>query len=163
MKVTIKNKDFYKFTMPDTQAKDVVSTDVDNGFEGNFNKLSKIKTNDELHAFYDNVIAQFVSEAGLTGTVTKNMSWVNALQKFYDIPTHNFKLDFEGKTFLLKHFVRVADDTSKLHAVIDEEKIEVDVNENDILIFSKDTFYGFDQNLSDTTLITLTIVFSVKD
>lgn len=163
MKLTIKNKDFYKFTLPNTQAKDVVSSDVDSGFEGNFDKLSKIKTNEEMHAFYDSVIGQFMSEAGLTGSVTKNMSWVNALQKFYDIPTHNFKLDFEGKTFLLKHFVRIASDTSKLHTVIEEEKIEIESNENDILIFSKDTFYGFDQNLSDTTLITLTIVFSIKE
>lgn len=163
MKVTIKNKDFYKFTMPDTQAKDVVSADVDNNFEGNFNRISKIKTNDEMHAFYDNVISQFMSEAGLSGTGTNQMSWVNALKKFYDIPTHNFNLDYEGKVFLLKHFVRVAPDTSKLHALIEEEKVEIETNENDVLIFSKDTFYGFDQNLSDTTLITLTIVFSIKE
>ncbi len=164
MKLKLKNKDFYKFTMSDTQARDIVSTDIDNGFEGDFNKLSKTKTNDEMYALYDSVISQFLSEAGLSENVTKNMSWVNSLAKYFDIPSHNFKLNYEGQTFLLKHFVRVTDDNPKLHAVVEDEKLTVDqIAENDILIFSKDTVYGFDQNLSDTNLVVLTIVFSVEE
>lgn len=162
MIIELHGQQFFKSAMADTSARDIISADIDRNFEGNFQKITKSMSNEEFLQKYDAIISQFMTEANLTGTVTKNLFWVNHMKQYFSIPPHKFNVDYDGQTFILKHYVRWSPSNPKIHHIINDTTFSIDdINQNDVLIYNKDVESGVETNSAEDHLVILSLTFTI--
>jgi hypothetical protein len=123
--------------------------------------LTKLN-NDDVFRVYKNVLEEFKQELSLSGNIVVHQSWINNYSNDDFIGVHNHSILFDGKSFTAIHYLQYDDDHAPTYFMIDGQKKELKVNQNDFVIHPTDILHGVDRSINATrNRITLIFDFSV--
>ena len=152
MIIEVGNFKFYKTQFNDSSLINKIHKD---------DSLTKL-TSDDIFTVYGGILQKFKNELSLLGDIVIHQSWINNYSSDDFIATHNHSVLSNGKSFTAIHYLQYDERHAPTYFVIDEQRIELKVTQNDFVIHPTNILHGVDRSTNATkNRITLIFDFSI--